>query len=51
MSGVEGAAARREGDFAPLEDLCSRVDLQRCNARVLEALIKAGAFDAVGGGA
>jgi DNA polymerase-3 subunit alpha len=40
----------RGGDFSSLDELCRRADLQRCNARVLEALIKAGAFDGVGGG-
>jgi len=27
---------------------CERVDGKRCNKKVLEALIKAGAFDALG---
>ncbi len=45
-------AARAEGgELATLEEMCHRVDTQRCNARVLEALIKAGALDEQGGGA
>ena len=42
--------ARKEGgDFVSLYDLCRRVDNQRCNRRVLEQLVKAGALDAIGG--
>lgn len=33
------------GAFQGLYDLCKRVDLRKVNRRVLEALIKAGAFD------
>ncbi len=45
-------AARKEGGvFRSLDELCRRVDLHRCNARVLEALIKAGALDDLGAGA
>jgi DNA polymerase-3 subunit alpha len=33
------------GPFTGLYDLCKRVDLRKVNKRVLEALIKAGAFD------
>ena len=33
------------GPFLGLYDLCKRVDLRKVNKRVLEALIKAGAFD------
>jgi DNA polymerase III subunit alpha len=40
-------AARAEGAFTSLFDFCARVDRQRINRRVLEALIKAGAFDAL----
>src|SRR5690606_24612377 len=40
------AAARAErGPFTDLADLCRRIDLHKANKRVLEALIKAGAFD------
>ena len=37
-----------EGSFKSLEDFCCRVDLRRVNRRVLESLIKAGAFDSLG---
>jgi DNA polymerase-3 subunit alpha len=40
-------AARAQGLFTSLFDFCARVDRQRINRRVLEALIKAGAFDAL----
>lgn len=44
-------AARTEGGpFASLFDLCERVDLRKTNKKVLEALIKAGAFDSVAPG-
>jgi DNA polymerase-3 subunit alpha len=33
------------GKFESVYDLCRRVDTQRCNRRVLEQLIKSGAFD------
>jgi len=43
------AAARREsGPFADLYDFCERVDLSVVNRGVMEALIKAGAFDTTG---
>ncbi len=35
------------GPFTSLFDFCARVDRQRINKRVVEALIKAGAFDAL----
>ncbi len=38
----------RNGVFQDLADFCSRVDLQKANRRVLEALIKSGALDSVG---
>ena len=38
----------RNGPFADLFDLCRRVDSQKTNKRVLEALIQAGALDALG---
>jgi len=37
--------ARKQGEFKDLFDFCCRVDLRKVNRRVLEALIKAGAFD------
>jgi DNA polymerase III subunit alpha len=36
-----------EGPFTSLFNFCARVDRQRINKRVVEALIKAGAFDAL----
>jgi DNA polymerase-3 subunit alpha len=41
-------ARRQGGAFQDLFDLCKRVDLRRMNRRVLESLIRAGAFDGVG---
>jgi len=42
-------AARAEvGPYQGLFDLCQRVDLRRVNRRVLESLIKCGAFDSTG---
>ncbi|MDD4939709.1 MAG: DNA polymerase III subunit alpha, partial [Candidatus Omnitrophica bacterium] len=38
-------AARRDGDFSSLEDLCQRIDLRLVNKKVLESLIKCGALD------
>src|SRR5207249_3977188 len=37
-----------EGSFQTLEDFCARVDLRLVNRRVVESLIKAGAFDSLG---
>jgi len=37
--------ARKEGPFKSLFDFCERVDSRRVNRKVLEALVKAGAFD------
>src|SRR5204862_769249 len=37
-----------EGEFKALEDFCVRVDLRLVNRRVIESLIKAGAFDGLG---
>ena len=39
--------ARRQKPFSGLFDFCSRVDKRLVNRRVLEALIRAGAFDAI----
>lgn len=39
----------REGNFTCLHDFCSKVDLRTCNRKVLESLIKSGAFDSLGG--
>ena len=35
----------KNGEFKSIEDLCRRSDLQAVNRRVMESLIKAGAFD------
>lgn len=43
----EGADGKGGGRFHSLFDFCARVDRQRVNKRVVEALIKAGAFDAL----
>jgi DNA polymerase-3 subunit alpha len=37
--------ARKAGPFKDLFDFCQRVDARRVNKKVLEALVKAGAFD------
>jgi DNA polymerase-3 subunit alpha len=42
-------AARRESPFKNLFDFCSRVDKRLVNRRVLEALVRAGAFDSLDG--
>ncbi len=42
------SARRAGGPFRDLHDLCRRVDLRRLNRRALEALIRAGACDALG---
>jgi len=39
--------AREDSPFASFTDFCHRVDQQKCNKRVLESLIKAGAFDRI----
>jgi DNA polymerase-3 subunit alpha len=43
---IEERVAR--GPYSSLEDLCRRLDLQKVNRRVLEALIKSGSFDCFG---
>jgi len=40
--------ARKEGRFSSLFDFCERVDLKKANKRVIESLIKCGAFDSTG---
>jgi len=39
-----------EGSFKSFLDFCSRVDLRKINKRVVESLIKCGAFDSLGYG-
>lgn len=41
--------ARENGPFGSLQDFCHRVDLHRVNRRVVESLVKCGAFDSFGG--
>ncbi|MCH7752983.1 MAG: DNA polymerase III subunit alpha, partial [Planctomycetes bacterium] len=43
------AARNADGPFRSLFDFCERVDPQHCNRATIEALIKAGAFDQLGG--
>src|SRR5437762_415515 len=38
----------RDGDFRSLEDFCSRLDSRIANRKMLESLIKGGAFDFLG---
>ncbi|NOY62896.1 MAG: DNA polymerase III subunit alpha [Gammaproteobacteria bacterium] len=49
-SAIEGIVAERQqgGLFHDLFDFCRRLDLRKVNKRVLEALIRAGALDALG---
>ncbi len=55
VKGVGGAAleaiveARGEEVFSSFYDVCERVDLRRVNKKVVEALVKCGAFDSLGG--
>ena len=55
VKGVGSAAlesilqVRREKPFASLQDFCERVDLRKVNKKVVEALIKCGAFDSLSG--
>jgi len=39
--------SRHEGPFTSLQDFCQRVDLHVISKRVLESLIKSGAFDSI----
>jgi DNA polymerase-3 subunit alpha len=43
------AARDADGPFRDIWDFCRRIDLQKANKRVLEALIRAGALDELGG--
>jgi DNA polymerase III subunit alpha len=42
------AARDQGGEFTSIEDFCRRVDLRNVNKKVIESLIKAGAFDSLG---
>jgi len=50
QAAVENLLAERDvnGPFRDLPDLCRRLDLNRVNRRVLEALIRSGALDELG---
>ncbi len=41
-------AAREKGEFKSFEDFCQRVDMKGVNKKVIESLVKAGAFDFCG---
>jgi len=47
---MAAALAERErgGDFSSLEDFCSRLDSRLANRKIIESLVKAGAFDFLG---
>ncbi|WP_305041285.1 DNA polymerase III subunit alpha [Geoalkalibacter sp.] len=55
VKGVGAAAleviieVRREASFTSLHDFCERLNLQKVNKKVIEALVKCGAFDSLGG--
>ena len=55
VKGVGSAAldsiqlVRQDKPFNSLQDFCERVDLRKVNKKVVEALIKCGAFDTLGG--
>lgn len=40
---------RENGAYRDIFDFCRRIDTSECNKRVVESLIKAGAFDGMGG--
>ena len=50
VGAIEAIIAARDdgGAFASVYDFCARVDSQLVNKRVLEALVKSGAFDSTG---
>jgi DNA polymerase-3 subunit alpha len=50
QAAIEALVAERKahGPFRDLFDFCQRLDMRKMNKRVLEALIKAGAFDKIG---
>ncbi len=50
QAAMETAIREREngGDFASLEDFCARLDSRVANRKMLESLVKAGAFDFLG---
>src|SRR4029079_557628 len=50
QSAVDAIVSEREahGAFKSMNDLCRRADLQKIDRRVLEALVRSGALDALG---
>ena len=57
LAGVKGVGAgvietileaRESGSFKSLYDFCGRVDLKKINKRTIDALVRSGAFDAIG---
>ncbi len=42
------SAREEKGNFRSLSDFCLQVDLRKVNKRVIESLIKCGAFDSIG---
>lgn len=40
---------RKHGAYRDIFDFCRRIDTSECNKRVVESLVKAGAFDGMGG--
>ena len=42
------SARNHEGEFKSVEEFCSRTDLRNINKKVMESLIKVGAFDSLG---
>lgn len=52
VGAIESVVAERTegGAFKSLQDFTTRVDIRQCNRRVIESLIKAGAFDSLGFG-
>ncbi|MEI8010947.1 MAG: DNA polymerase III subunit alpha [Candidatus Omnitrophota bacterium] len=45
---VMTAERRKNGPFTSIFNFCQRVDLRACNRKVIESLIKCGAFDGLG---
>ena len=43
------AARKEDGPFTDIFDFCERVDASACNRSTIETLVKAGAFDCLGG--
>jgi len=50
IGAIEAMISARQtgGNFSSLDDFCIRADLKKINKRVLESLIKCGAFDSTG---